>query len=69
MEESNNWKTRVLIIGGVVGLLSGLGAAYLLIRRSEEAQHQPQLTTGDGVKIGMGLAGVFKLISDLASRK
>ncbi|MBA4420718.1 MAG: hypothetical protein C0391_06195 [Anaerolinea sp.] len=69
MEESNNWKTRVLIIGGVVGLISGLGAAYLLIRRSEEAQRQPQLTTSDGVKIGMGMAGIFKLISDLASPK
>ena len=67
MDNSDNWKTRILVIGSVLGLISGLGAAYIIIRRSEEAQQKPQLTTGDGVKIGMGLAGVFKLISDVVT--
>lgn len=69
MEETKNWKSRVLIIGAVIGALSGLGAAFIMIRRAEEAQTKPQLTTGDGVKIGMGLAGVIKLISDIAAHK
>jgi len=69
MEETKNWKSRALIIGAIVGAVSGLGAAYILIRRAEEAQTTPQITTGDGVKIGMGLAGVFKLISDIATNK
>jgi hypothetical protein len=58
-----------LIIGCVLGAIAGLGAAYIMVRRAEEAQTKPQLTTGDGVKIGMGLAGVFKLISDLGTGK
>ena len=69
MEETNNWKSRTLIIGCILGAIAGLGAAYILVRRADEAQTQPQLTTGDGVKIGMGLAGVFKLISDLGTGK
>lgn len=58
-----------MIIGAVIGAITGLGAAYILVRRAEEAQAKPQLTTGDGVKIGMGLAGVLKLISDIGSSK
>lgn len=58
-----------MIIGAVIGAITGLGAAYILVRRAEEAQTKPQLTTGDGVKIGMGLAGVLKLISDIGSSK
>ncbi len=69
MEETNNWKSRTLIIGCIIGAIAGLGAAYIMVRRAEEAQTKPQLTTGDGVKIGMGLAGVFKLISDLGTGK
>jgi hypothetical protein len=69
MDELNNWKTRAMIIGAVIGAITGLGAAYILVRRAEEAQAKPQLTTGDGVKIGMGLAGVLKLISDIGSSK
>jgi hypothetical protein len=69
MDELNNWKTRAMIIGAVIGAITGLGAAYILVRRAEEAQTKPQLTTGDGVKIGMGLAGVLKLISDIGSSK
>lgn len=69
MEETKNWKSQTLIIGCIIGAIAGLGAAYIMIRRAEEAQTKPQLTTGDGVKIGMGLAGVIKLISDLGTGK
>jgi hypothetical protein len=69
MDDTNSWKSRTLIIGCIIGAIAGLGAAYIMVRRAEEAQTKPQLTTGDGVKIGMGLAGVFKLISDLGTGK
>ena len=65
MQELDNWKTKALIIGGVLGLVSGLFAAFLLIQRSEQKQVKPQLNTKDGVKVGMGLLGVLRLISDM----
>jgi len=67
MEEQNNWKIRTYVIGGLVGLIAGLGTAYMITRRAEETQQQPRLTTGDSVKIGMSLASVFKMITDLVS--
>lgn len=65
MQELDNWKTKALIIGGVLGLVSGLFAAFLLIQRSEQKQVKPQLNAKDGVKVGMGLLGVLRLISDM----
>ncbi|MEN6409572.1 MAG: hypothetical protein ABFD44_07675 [Anaerolineaceae bacterium] len=64
MESKPNWKTKFLIIGAVVGALTGLGAAYILVQRAESSQEKPKLTAGDGVKIGMGLLGVLRMISD-----
>jgi hypothetical protein len=65
MQELENWKTKTMIIGGVLGLVSGLFAAFLLIQRSDQKQQKPQLNAKDGVKVGMGLLGVLKLISDM----
>ena len=35
--EGGNWRTQVLMIGGALGALLGLGAAYLYVRAAEEA--------------------------------
>ena len=35
-EPKENWKMTTLIIGAVVGLISGLIAAYILVQRAEE---------------------------------
>lgn len=65
MQETENWKTKTLLIGGIVGLLSGLFAAYLLIQRASQNQQKPELKAKDGVKVGLGLLGVLRLIADL----
>lgn len=65
MEESDNWKMKTLIIGGVAGLLTGLLAAYLLIQRAEQEEVQPKLSAGEGVKVGVGVLGLLKLIADI----
>ena len=59
------WKTKTLIIGGVVGLLVGLAGAYMLMQRAEERHETPQLTAGQGVKIGLGVLGVLRLVQEL----
>ena len=64
MEESDNWKMKTLIIGGIAGLLTGLLAAYLLIQRAEQGEEKPKLSAGEGVKVGIGVLGLLKLISD-----
>ncbi len=64
MSDKPNWKTLTFIIGGTVGLISGLAAAYLIIKRHEENGETVKLTTGDGAKIGMGIVSLLKMISD-----
>ena len=70
MEQSqDNWKTQTFVIGAVVGLVSGLIAAYIIIQRAEEEHSHPRLTAGDGVKMGIGLLGVLRTIADLTVKR
>jgi ABC-type uncharacterized transport system permease subunit len=59
------WKRNALIVGAVVGLLSGIIAAYLLIQRAEQSQSQVKLTAQDGVKVGISVLSVLKQIAEL----
>lgn len=64
--ESNNWKTKTLIIGTVLGALSGLAAAYLLARSAEQTKGgPPKVKTGDAFKILLGVIGVVRGIASL----
>ena len=68
MNQLKSSNTKILVIGGVLGLLSGVLAAYLLVQKSQEREEDLSISAGDGVKVGLGLLGVFKLISDLGDR-
>jgi hypothetical protein len=63
-----NWKTKTLIIGAVVGLAIGLLGAYIVIQRSEQLDTLPELSPGDGVKVGLGVLGVLRLVADVAEK-
>ena len=63
------WKNKAMLIGAIVGLATGLLAAYIVIQRAERENVKPTVTTGDGVKIGLGVLGVLRLISDIADRE
>lgn len=63
------WKNKTITIGAIVGLTLGLAAAYIIIQRSEQDQTAPQITAGDGVKVGLGLLGVLRLIADLGVKQ
>jgi hypothetical protein len=69
MEETDNWKVKTLVIGGIAGMLTGLLAAYLLIQRSEQEESAPKLTAGEGVRVGVGVLGLLKMISDMGIRR
>jgi hypothetical protein len=63
-----NWRNRTFIIGAAAGLLLGLASAYIIIQRSEELNTLPELSATDGVKIGLGVLGVMRLIADVAEK-
>src|SRR3972149_6024376 len=47
-EASYAWKTKVLVIGAVVGALVGLGSAYLMMHNAEKSGRELKVTTGEG---------------------
>jgi hypothetical protein len=60
-----NWRNKTIAIGAIAGLLLGVAAAYIVIQRAERENMLPQITAGDGVKVGLGLLGVLRLIADI----
>jgi hypothetical protein len=65
VETNENWKMKTLLIGAVLGTLTGLGAAYLLVNRAEQAETSPELSPGEGIKIGLMLLGVLRQVAQL----
>ncbi len=61
----DSWKAKTLIIGGIVGALTGLGAAYLLTRRAEQKGEPLAISSGQGLKVSMLVAGLLRSILSL----
>jgi len=64
-QPENSWKIKTLVIGGVLGMLTGLGAAYLLTKRAEQKGQSLAITPGKGVQLGVMLAGLLRSILTL----
>jgi hypothetical protein len=62
---SENWMTKVLVIGAVSGAVVGLGAAYLFAQNSERKGKAPEITAGDGVRIGLLVLGLLRSVAAL----
>ena len=69
MDENQSWKMKTFIIGAIIGTLTGLGAAYMIIQRAQADNTQPKVTAGEGVKIGLGVLGLLRLVSEIGSEK
>jgi len=61
----NSWKVKALVVGGLVGALTGLGAAYLLTRRAEQKGTSLAITPTKGVQLGVMVAGLLRSILSL----
>jgi hypothetical protein len=68
MTEDSNWKARTIIIGVIVGALTGLGAALVLIQRAGQEGEVVQLGTSDGLKVGIGVLGLLRQIGQIGPR-
>ncbi|NIS80841.1 MAG: hypothetical protein GTO14_11670 [Anaerolineales bacterium] len=63
MNEDENWKRKTILIGGLIGALTGVGAAYLIIQRAEKEGAPPKLGAGEGFRVGITLLGLLRQIA------
>ena len=67
MTEESNYRTKTLIIGGLLGAFTGLGAAYLLVQRADREGAEPKVGTGEGIRLGLLILGLLRQIGEITS--
>jgi hypothetical protein len=63
MSEDRDWKRQTLLVGALIGAITGAGVAYMLVRRAEEQGEPFRMGAGEGVRLGMGVLGLLRLVS------
>lgn len=58
-------KSRVLLVGAVLGAVVGLGSAYLLVQKAERKGEHIQINAGDVVRLGLLVFGLLRSVSQL----
>jgi gas vesicle protein len=58
-------KNKTLVMGALIGAVTGLLAALLLQRSAEKNDRETALTTGEGLKIGALVFGLLRAISSM----
>ncbi len=61
-EFMESWKKQTLIFGAAIGVVVGIFAAYALIQKAEENNTTPQLTSREGVTLGLGVLGLVRQV-------
>jgi hypothetical protein len=65
-----NWRTKFIVIGGLLGALVGAGTAYLMARTADENQAgPPSISTSDAVKAAVAVIGTIRGIAALGDRR
>ncbi len=68
MDNRGSWKIRTLAMGTIIGAIAGGLAALILVQRAEQNHTAPKITPGEGVKLGIGVFGLLKILSDSMER-
>ena len=58
-------KSKTLIVGALIGAVTGLLAAMLLQRNAEKSERETAISTGEGLKLGALVFGLLRAISSL----
>ena len=69
MEEQANWRMKAVLLGGLIGALTGVGTALLLVQRAEKEGQRPHVGTGEGIRLGLLLFGLLRQVGELVEPK
>ena len=64
-----DWRQKTYVVAGLLGLLTGLGTAYFLVRRAESEETELTIGAGEGLRLGLLLLGALKQIGQLTEYK
>jgi len=67
-DQVENWKPKVLLIGGVLGALVGVAASYLYAQQAEREGSMPTISAGEGVKLGLLILGLLRSVATLGEK-
>ncbi|MGA9533281.1 MAG: hypothetical protein WBR18_11240 [Anaerolineales bacterium] len=59
--------SKLLLAGGLIGAVTGMGVAYLLAQRAERQGGEMQLSSGEGLRLGLLVLGLLRQVADLAT--
>lgn len=65
MENDSRQRATTLLVGGAVGALTGLAAAYLILRRAEQQKTPVRLEPGEGLRLGLLVLGLLRQVAAL----
>lgn len=65
METDTRQRAMTLLVGGAVGALTGLAAAYLILRRAEQQKTPVRLEAGEGLRLGLLVLGLLRQVAAL----
>ncbi len=66
MDEINSWKAKTLLIGTVLGALTGLGVAFLMVNRADQEEARAKMGAGEGIQLGLAILGLLRLVSQFS---
>jgi hypothetical protein len=68
----SGWRTRTLMMGGVIGAVLGLLSAYFYLRTADEAHEPGEAPAGpetrDAAKLGVALLAIVRTIAEWGRR-
>jgi hypothetical protein len=66
MKMRSSQRSKVMIVGAIIGALTGIGAAYVLLQRAEKNDSEMSLTTGEGLRLGFIILGLLRSIAQIS---
>ena len=60
-----DWRAKAFVIGGAVGAVLGLSAAYIYVNSVEKEGAPPEIQPGEVVGVGLALLAILRQIATL----